>query len=127
MTRYTARLKCQSTDTVAKISAGEGHTPLTTAAYYGNVAVAKLLLNKGADPNAPDKRNTHPLVIAAGHHGHLEIVKALVEKGVKVHGRIGTEALEMALGCRRFDVAEFLMEKGAKPSYLRAIQRFYQN
>jgi ankyrin repeat protein len=104
---------------------GEGNTPLITAAYYGNVGVAKLLLARGADPNRTDKDGRHPLVVAAGHRGHIGIVQALVEAGVDVQGPIGTEAMERAAGCGKEEIANFLRSAGARPSYLRAVKRLY--
>lgn len=42
-----------------------GFTPLHIAAHYGNEAVARLLLAKGADVNCAAKHNICPLHVAA--------------------------------------------------------------
>ncbi|MEW5723920.1 MAG: ankyrin repeat domain-containing protein [Thermodesulfobacteriota bacterium] len=105
---------------------GEGNTPLTTAACYGNTGVVKVLLEAGADPNAADKQGRHPLVVASGRRGRIEILEALVKAGVAVQGLIGSHALEMALACGRKDLVAYLESLGARPSYFREIKRFYQ-
>jgi ankyrin repeat protein len=64
----------------------QGWTGLHAAARAGHVNALPLLLQHGADPNAREAGdNTYPLHWAAAH-GHLEIVRALLDAGGDVHG-----------------------------------------
>ena len=64
----------------------QGWTGLHTAARAGQLSVARLLLESGADPNAREAGdNTCPLHWAAAH-GHIEVVRALLDAGGDVHG-----------------------------------------
>jgi len=63
-----------------------GWTPLHEAARRGQPEIARLLLERGADPNAREEGdNTSPLHWAAAH-GRLDTVRALVDAGGDVHG-----------------------------------------
>ena len=61
-------------------------TPLNVAAIYGNTASAMLLINGGADVNAPAPDGNTALHSAA-FFCHPEIVKALLAKGANVNAR----------------------------------------
>jgi hypothetical protein len=60
-----------------------GQTPLYQAATNGNVAMTKLFLDKGADPNVMAVGMT-PL-LGAIWRGHTEVVRLLVERGANVN------------------------------------------
>ena len=63
-----------------------GWTELHSAAQRGDLAAVRLLLERGADPNAREEGdNTTPLHWAAAGR-HLEIVRALLDAGGDVHG-----------------------------------------
>jgi len=63
-----------------------GWTGLHSAAKKGHVAVARLLLEHGADPNAREVGdNTYPLHRAAAG-GHLDVMRALLDAGGDVTG-----------------------------------------
>jgi hypothetical protein len=102
---------------------GEGETPLTTAANYGNAPVAILLLEHGASPNKTNDRGDHPLVLASGQRGSLAIVKALNRHGASIDSKAGALALETALAFKNFEIAQFLEKNGARPSYFQAVKR----
>ncbi len=102
---------------------GEGETPLTTAADYGNIGVVKFLLANGADPHTTNRVGTPPIVLASGQNGQLEIVKVILARGVNIKGKIGTQAMEYAHAFKKQDIARFLKSKGAKPSYFKALKR----
>jgi ankyrin repeat protein len=65
----------------------DGATPLHCAAWKGHAAVAKALLDAGADANAKS-RNEHygdtPLH-AAAHGNQAAVVKLLIESGAKLN------------------------------------------
>jgi RNA polymerase sigma-70 factor (ECF subfamily) len=54
--------------------------PLWTAALFGRVAAARLLLARGADPDATAASGTTPLQVAA-MRGHAELVEVLLAAG----------------------------------------------
>jgi ankyrin repeat protein len=105
-----------------------GQTPLLRAALSGDVAVMRLLLAKGADPNLPTREGTTPLMAAAGvgwvltqtyvesKQASLEAVKLCVEKGADVNAvnSAGITALHGAALRGSDDIIEFLAKNGAR-------------
>jgi ankyrin repeat protein len=93
-----------------------GHTALHLAALYGRTDAVRLLLERGADPNAPTTtgRQATPLHCAA-LRGHLAAVRLLLAGGadVNVADRGGETALHLA--CRSHDssMQALLAEHGA--------------
>jgi ankyrin repeat protein len=67
----------------------DGSTPLHCAAWKGHAAVAKVLLDAGANANAKS-RNEHygdtPLH-AAAHGNQAAVVKLLIENGAKLNAK----------------------------------------
>jgi ankyrin repeat protein len=61
----------------------DGETLLILAAYYDQVSVVTLLLERGADVNAPNDSGDTALHLAA-HCGHEEVVSILISSGADV-------------------------------------------
>jgi ankyrin repeat protein len=100
---------------------GYGETPLTTAADYGNPEAARVLLKRGVDPTKPNDMGFVPILVACGQMGHPGVVEALVDHGVRLDTRLGTQALIRAHEFDRPDLIETLKAHGAVPSYLTQI------
>ena len=75
----------------------DGWAPLHYAAFGGNVAVARYLLDKGASVNMRAPNSQTALMLAAGA-GHLEMVKFLIdaEGDMKLEDRQGKTAQQIA-------------------------------
>jgi len=56
----------------------KGFTPLHIAAKYGSVPIAKILLSKGASPNAEGKNGLTPLHVAT-HYNSVEVAQLLLQ------------------------------------------------
>ncbi|MGH9719974.1 MAG: ankyrin repeat domain-containing protein [Bryobacteraceae bacterium] len=101
-----------------------GWTGLHAAARNGHTAAVRLLLERGADPNAREAGdNTYPLHWAAAQR-HIETVRALLDAGGDAHGIGDVHDLD-AIGWATFfhapggapgdnlEVASLLLERGA--------------
>ncbi len=103
----------------AKVKPAQARSLLYAAARSGNVAMAKLLLDNGADVNGADKDGTidyTPLHDAAAS-GQLEMCQTLLSYGAKVDHKADTAfrdtALSLAAMSNHYEVCELLIEKGA--------------
>jgi len=92
-----------------------GSTPLHHAAGFGTLATMKLLLEKGADPNAANRRKSTPLFW--GIHDQAK-VRLLLERGADANARnvddrtLVYQAASMGNG---LPVLRLLLEKGSDP------------
>ncbi|CAM0948128.1 unnamed protein product [Alopecurus aequalis] len=93
-----------------------GDTPLVLAAMYGHTATAAYLLERGADPRAPDSNGKTPLYRAA-YKGDRELAMLLLHRGVHpgAANPWGT-ALHVAAFRAHPDVVAILLRHGADPN-----------
>lgn len=79
------------------------------------------LLQEGADPNCKGRDDDYSALMLACWDGLFENVKALVEGGADVNTSIevgrnrGGTALAMTAQLGRFEIARYLLQKGANP------------
>ncbi|KAI1435994.1 hypothetical protein GGR50DRAFT_702209 [Xylaria sp. CBS 124048] len=95
---------------------GEEHgNALTAAAYNGNMSLVKMLLDAGADVNAP---KGYAIQIAA-KHGHYIITKELLKRGADVNAMAKSQsfgagtALQGATETGHTEIVQLLLEAGA--------------
>lgn len=95
----------------------DGHTLLIMAAEEGQLEIVKFLCNMGINVNARSSRNSTALHFAIGNSSapKLEIVQFLIDNGaeIDVENSFGYTPLQNALYNNNFEVAKFLIEKGA--------------
>ncbi|GEM_PF-1881241 len=99
-----------------------GITPLLLAIREGNEPMARLLVEKGADPNSTDRRGRTALHAAVGA-GSVEMTAFLLKRGAHADARSGTDKeygraggrtpLHVACGNGDRDLARRLIEAGA--------------
>mmetsp|Transcript_25851 Transcript_25851/g.42443 ORF Transcript_25851/g.42443 Transcript_25851/m.42443 type:complete len:1264 (-) Transcript_25851:613-4404(-) len=91
-----------------------GSTPLACAAERGYSKVVEILVNKGADVNAPDCKKNRPIHLAADA-GHYETVKLLLDLGAEpdLQSKDGYTPLHRAVMHCFVDIADLLLERGA--------------
>jgi hypothetical protein len=87
---------------------------LIIALKGGDLATARNLLAKGADPNAQDEDGATPLALAS-LGGHTDIVQALLTKGANVnaHSINGFTPLMLAAGKGHLPIVQALLARGA--------------
>lgn len=91
-------------------------TPLMVAAFHGNEAAAKLLIEHGADPQARDRDGYTPLHWGA-LAGYSEVVCLVAARAeVNVQSKAGITALLQAAAAGHLAVARVLLEAGANPN-----------
>jgi ankyrin repeat protein len=85
------------------------------AAHTGNVEIARLLLDQGADVKAQDRLQKNAMTYAAGQ-GHTEIVTMLLKTGVDPNAVYAHNltALMWAAGYGRNETVRVLLQAGAR-------------
>ena len=97
----------------------EGMTPLAGAVVQAQVDVVRLLLEKGADPNIPNKNGLTPLEHACGRDqaAGMALAELLVARGAAVNPTNKTDwripLLEWAISSDNAELVKFLIEHGA--------------
>jgi len=95
-----------------------GDEPLHVAANDGKFAVAKLLIDRGADLNVVGGDDDSPLR-AAARNGHLKIVKLLLARGAELEAADQSGCTALLCAASAFDeegdaVAHYLLKQGAR-------------
>lgn len=92
----------------------KGESPLMLAALKGHLALAEVLIKKGADVN---KTGWTPLHYAASA-GHLEMIRLLLESSAYIDAESpnGTTPLMMAALYGTPDAVDLLLQEGADPT-----------
>lgn len=96
---------------------GRAWTPLKKAAMLGRAAECRRLLRVGVSPNATgasDELNLSPLFLAATH-GHVEVVRLLLEAGAHPNEGDGLSPLQGAAERGHVGAVEALLAGGASP------------
>jgi ankyrin repeat protein len=96
-------------------------TWLSSAASAGRLRLVQLLVEAGADMNAPESEASVPspegVIDSAAGNGHLEVVRWLLDRGAKINhvvdGVTRCFALVNAVGSGHLDVVRVLVERGA--------------
>jgi quinoprotein dehydrogenase-associated probable ABC transporter substrate-binding protein len=102
------RAKLDATD-------NDGLTPLGIAAQNGKVKATRVLLDSGADVNAPIAKGGYTPLMLASISGSNELAAALIEHGAKVNAANpgGVTALMIAAAGNRSTIAGLLLRSGA--------------
>ena len=91
----------------------EGDTALHTGALQGGFEAVRLLLERGADPNAANDAGKTPLHLAIAGDGELKTIKLLVQAGTKLNvaDKEGITPVRLAAiaGSRRKQAYEWLV------------------
>jgi quinoprotein dehydrogenase-associated probable ABC transporter substrate-binding protein len=102
------RAKLDATD-------NDGLTPLAIAAQNGKIKAARVLLDAGADVNAPVAKGGYTPLMLASTSGSSELAASLIEHGAKVNAAnpAGVTALMIAAAGNHSTIAGLLVRSGA--------------
>jgi tetratricopeptide (TPR) repeat protein len=91
-------------------------SPLMEAAFKGDLAELKRLLNAGADVNVKDDDRSTSLMVAASQ-GHMAIVHELIAKGadINMQNKYGWTSLMLATSAKHTEIIKLLLSNGADP------------
>jgi hypothetical protein len=99
---------------LAELEKLNSQSPLLEAARFGDVEQVKLLLSKGADVNAKDRRGLTPLHLACFSHRGRAVAELLIAQGANINAKPdGRTPLHVAAWSGNVPVAELLIAKGA--------------
>jgi len=91
-----------------------GARPLHLAAAVGDVAIARILIARGASLDASFEHGATPLLVAAGS-GHTQVARLLLERGanIAVSDESGVTALHGAVAAGQVEMVDLLLAAGA--------------
>ncbi len=106
---------CIDPDLIDESSLRE-NTPLMNAAKYGHYELAKMLIEKGADPNLQNAEFKTPLLFAVDRN-YLEVVRLLIKNGANIElaGDDNRTPLYWAVVKNRKEIVRILLAAGANP------------
>ena len=92
-----------------------GNTPLYWASYMNRIAIAKLLIERGADVEAKDNDGGRTPLHFAANWNRIETAKLLIERGADVEAKDkwGQTPLHFASSWNHIEIAELLLDRGA--------------
>lgn len=112
--------KTESVKDLLRKGAKADSKALNSAARSGKADIIRLLVQHGADPNAPDPFFKRTPLMETVTFGHLDATEALLELGAKPDaiGNLTTGELPLvnAIGWKRLTIVEALLKKGADPN-----------
>jgi ankyrin repeat protein len=113
--RYITSPPPESSNTVVEVNLG-GFSPILFAAQQGNVEVATLLLDAGANKNDQSGLGQTALIVAA-HSNHADLVRLLLDRGADPNaGAAGHSALHAAVLRGNVEAVKMLLAAKADPN-----------
>jgi uncharacterized protein len=96
----------------------KGQTALMWAAGENNAAAVKLLVEAGADLQERSRGGSFTPLLFAVRAGHIDASRALLDLGAKIEDALpdGTSALVLATINAHYELAGFLLDRGANPN-----------
>jgi uncharacterized protein len=96
----------------------KGQTALMWAAAANNAAAAKVLIEAGADIEVRTKSGALTAYLFAVRGGRLDASRVLLDAGADVNEALpdGTSALVLAILNAHYELAAFLLDRGANPN-----------
>lgn len=100
---------------ISAINANSINDDFINACRNGNLSRAEKLLDDGANIEARDGSDRQTALVFAANEGHLNIVRMLIGRRANINAQDdkGWTALSEASYRGRYDVVDFLLEKGA--------------
>ena len=105
------------------------HRPISIAARRGNVAMVKLLLEHGADPNLPEEGAPRGQALwNAVYHGYGDIARALVARGADPNAMVESSGTPMMHARKDAALYELLLANGGddEPDDSERLQRLVE-